>query len=100
MVAVQRLEHLAVDDAAGLKAQLGDAPAGPDARRLAAPLRRRQVVADARRGLGACGWFGGADLLPRVGGIVALGDGDDPGHAPASSPPPAAARASRNHHDH
>ena len=39
MLAVEALEDLPVDDAAGLQAQLGDSFAGPDAGRLAALLR-------------------------------------------------------------
>ena len=88
MLAVQALEDLPVDDAAGLQAELGDSFAGPDAGRLAALLGRRQVIADALPSVlgGALAGLGGADLLPRVGGVVALGDGDDPGHRPPSSP--------------
>src|SRR5262249_31792582 len=75
--------------------QLSDAQASPDPRRLAAPLRRRQVIAEpgapvlvglvSRAGLGA-------DLLPRVRGVMPLGDGDDPRQCrptpPAASRPP------------
>ena len=46
MVAVERLEDLTLDDAAGLKTQLGDSPAGPGTGRLAALLGRREVVAE------------------------------------------------------
>src|ERR1022692_1010210 len=85
MPAVQRLAPAAVDDAASDQAQLRDALAGPDPRRLAALLRRRQVVADARlRATGGLSCLGGLDLLPRQGRVVALGDGDDPGHRAAS----------------
>ena len=87
MLAVQALEDLAVDGFAGTQAELGDCFAGPDAGRLAAFLGGRQVVADApSQVLGSLAGLGSADLLPRVGGVVALGDGDDPGHRPPSSP--------------
>ena len=105
MVTVEALEDFALDDAAGLKAQLGDSPAGPGAGRLAAFLRWGEVVADALvRRLGAGGWFGGADLPPRVGSVVALGDGDNPSHALTSSPaargPPGPGQPAGGRHDH
>ena len=62
----------------------------PDARRLAPALGWRQVIARARMHIPAGGLGLGADLLPRIRGVMALGDGDDPRQdsAPAALPPP------------
>jgi hypothetical protein len=86
MLTVQPLEDLPLNDAPGLESEFRDAFAGPDPRRLPALLRWRQVVADALSGtLRVLAGFGGTDLPPRVGGVVALGDGDDPGQCRAPS---------------
>src|SRR5882757_3349591 len=83
---VQALEHGAFNDAAGSQPEFCDSLAGPDPWWLPAFLRWRQVVAHALPGiLRGLAWLGGPDLPPRVGGVVALGDGDEPGQR---CPPP------------
>ena len=100
MLPEQRLEHRTVHDPARPQAKLGDASASPDARRFPAPLRWGQVVPGTRRAGAILAPFRSADLLPRVGGVVALGNGDDPGHRSTSSPHRAGRQPGGTHHDH
>src|ERR1035438_3588140 len=86
MLTVQPLEDLPLNDAPRLEPKFRDAFASPDPRRLPALLRWRQVVPDAPCGaLCVLAGFGGPDLPPRVRGVMALGDGDDPGQNRAPS---------------
>src|ERR1022692_678383 len=81
MLPVQPLEDLPLNNCPRLESQFCDGFAGPDPRRLAAFLRRRQVIPDTLSGARhVLARFGGPDLPPRVRGVMALRDGDDPGH--------------------